>query len=117
MRVLRRTWAVVSQQGWNPGQHLIGQLTECEHEGVVFWVREALDKRTLFNVSSGERRGQKVNGPSRNRQSLELCCSEEHWERIAELVQQADALNRPVLRNRRFTRQWIDKQWTNGALG
>jgi hypothetical protein len=117
IRVLRRTWAVVSDQGWNPEHHLIGQLTECELDGIIFWVRESVDKRSRFNVSSNERRGEKCKGPSRSRQALELCCPEGHWDMIARLVHHADMLKRPVLRNRRFTRRWIDRQWNNGPLG
>ena len=117
MRILRQTWAVVSKQGWNPGHHLIGQLTECEHDGVVFWVRESVDKRTSFTTSSNQRRGEKCKTPSPNRQALELCCPAEHWEMIAAVVRDADVLQRPVLRNHRFTKRWIDKQWTNDVFG
>jgi hypothetical protein len=117
MRVLRLTWAVVSKQGWNPGHNLVGQLTECEHDGVVFWVREAVDKRTSFTTSSNQRRGEKCDKPSRNRQTLELRCPAEHWERIADIVREADVAKRPVLYNRRFTASWIEKQWHNDVLG
>lgn len=110
MRILLRTWAVVSTQGWNPGHRLIGQLTECEHDGIVFWVRETVDKRTSFTTSSNQRRGEKCKTPSPDRQALELFCPAEHWERIAAAVHEADALKRPVLSNRRFTRRWIDRQ-------
>lgn len=116
MRVLRHTWAVASAQGWNPGHHLIGQLTECEHDGLVFWVREALDKRTSFTTSSNQRRGEKCKTPSPRRQALELCCPAEHWQRIAAVVREADALKRPVLQNCRFTPAWIKRQWNNGPL-
>jgi hypothetical protein len=116
MRVLRYTWAVVSEQGWNPGHHLIGQLTECEQDGLVFWVREALDKRTSFTTSANQRRGEKCNTPSPNRQALELCCPAEQWERIAAIVHVADRMKRPVLQNRRFTPAWIRRQWEHGPL-
>jgi hypothetical protein len=117
MRVLRHTWAVVSAQGWNPGHHLIGQLTECEHDGVMFWVREALDKRTSFTTSSNQRSGEKCKAPSPNRQALELCCPAENWDRIVAVVREADTLKRPVLQNRHFTLAWIKRQWTNDSLG
>ncbi len=117
MQILRQTCAVVSKQGWNPGHHLIGQLTECEHDGIVFWVREAVDKRTSFNTSSNQRRGEKCDKPSPNRQSLELCRPVEHWEKMAKVILELDGLQRPVLQNHRFTLKWIASQWNNDVLG
>jgi hypothetical protein len=88
---------------------LTGQVTRCEYQGIVFYVRENVNATPAFNISSGERWGDKVGRkPSRFRQSLELLAPELHWEEIAQLVRQADTLGRPVLRNKLFNRAFID---------
>jgi hypothetical protein len=45
----------------------------------------------------------------RHRQILELLAPLDEWDRIAGIVHEADALKRPVRRNRRFTWRWAQE--------
>ena len=75
MKVLDKTnWTIaVGGGGYCPAPGLEGQVTKCEHEGVVFYMRENITAVSSFNMSSGERWGIKIGkSPSPSRQSLEL---------------------------------------------
>jgi hypothetical protein len=87
-------------------------LTKCRLGTVTFYVRENISTPAgHFHISSGERMGWKQGRLSRRHQQvLELAAPESHWERLAKLVHEADALKRPVRRNRRFTAAWAEKR-------
>jgi hypothetical protein len=96
---------------------LSSQITICRHEGTVFAVRENCNAIPMFNISSGERWGDKIgHRPSAKRQCLELLAPEEQWEEIAAVVKKADGLNRPVYKNNAFTFNWITKQIKNETV-
>jgi hypothetical protein len=86
-------------------------LTKCRHGGTVFYVRENIALLGgHFQISAGERMGWKQGRLSRRHlQILELAAPEGVWNQIAALVRDADALKRPVHRNRRFTSRWAEK--------
>jgi hypothetical protein len=65
------------------------QVTECEHNGRRFFVRENFRYDTFTSVSG-------VN-------VLELACAAEHFDELSRIVHEADGLKRPVVRNRTFT--------------
>lgn len=101
--------------GIMPGQKLIGQITKCRIDGVLCYVRENLDGRMSFYISSGQRWAEKGGnyadrGPMANRQILELVAPSLEWDRITALVHRADRLKRPVRRNRTFTKLWAETQ-------
>lgn len=115
---------VIEQCSWQagvacmPGQERIGQLTKAKvtiaGEEVVFYVRENLDGRQSFYISSNERMEFKEGRGNRKsrmrRQCLDLCAPDEHWEKIAELVRAADEDRRSVRGNRTFTKTWAEAQ-------
>jgi hypothetical protein len=102
----------------NPSGGLEGQLTKCRLGDTVFYVRENIAfMGGHFMVSSGERMGWKQGRLSgRHAQILELAAPEHDWERIAAVVQGADALKRPVRKNRRFTAKWAELHLRAGKL-
>jgi hypothetical protein len=98
----------------NPHGGLEGKLTKCRLGGLVFYVRENIAVRGgHFQVSSGERIGWKRGRLSkRHKQILELAAPDAEWDRIAAVVHDADALNRPVMRNGRFTIACAERQFS-----
>ena len=80
-----------------------GQATKIRVHGVVGWVRE--NRRTSsaehFCISSNERLRTKQEG--KGDQVLELAAAPRHWEMLAAHVAAVDTLNRPVLKNTRWT--------------
>lgn len=67
-------------------------------------------------MTAGERMGWKQGRLSpRHTQVLELAAPEKEWERIAAIVRDADALQRPVRKNRLFTITWAEKQFQHGS--
>ena len=95
----------------NPHGGLEGKLTKCRLGQTIFYVRENLiPSGGHFQVSAGERMGWKQGRLSRRHlQVLELAAPAEQWTHIANLVQDLDALKRPVRSNRRFTIEWAEK--------
>jgi hypothetical protein len=94
----------------NPHGGLEGKLTKCRLGGTVFYVRENVAVQGgHFMVSAGERMGWKQGRLARRHaQVLELVAPADEWAGIANLVHQADALQRPVRKNRRFTLKWAE---------
>jgi predicted DNA-binding WGR domain protein len=96
-------------------EHLCeGQITKCGWQGIVFYVRENLDGGWSFYISSNERLSDKGSGrgrgrPSLRRNVLDLRTQyESDWDAAADVVRSHDTLQRPVLRNRRFTVRWAE---------
>lgn len=88
---------------------LIGKVTKCMIKGVVVYTREMANGIDSFQISSGERWGDKVgHTPSKARQALELCAPAEVWDEIAEVVKAADQVKRPVRKNKLFTIKWAE---------
>lgn len=88
---------------------LTSQVTICQYKDILFFVRENINGISSFLISSGERWGDKV-GLKRirkERQTLELLCREDKWEEIAVMIHEVDEYHRPVLRNERFTENWV----------
>lgn len=84
------------------------QITLCQYDNIVFCVRENINGIPSFNISAGERWGDKTSKrPRPARQSLELLAPADVWEKIADLVKANDPHKRPVLRNTRFTWGWV----------
>jgi hypothetical protein len=115
-------FAVVASAEWtvhwggiNNAGGIAGRLTKCRTaDGLVFYVREN-QAVAHFNVSAGERQAMK-RGEVRGRQVLELCCAPALWEKLAAVVAAADALGRPVRRNRRFTPGWAERCLKNPGM-
>lgn len=113
MKVLAKgTWAFGG--GIMPGQKLEGQVTKLQLDDVIFYVRENLNGADSFHVSSPERWAEKGGnnadrGPRSHRQILDLCAPDEHWDRLAALVHEADSLKRQVRRHRTFTTKWAEE--------
>lgn len=78
------------------------QVTECEHEGRRFFVRENFRYDT-FTSSSGVRWGLQQGHTVGGVNVLELACKPEDFDALSHLVHEADALRRAVVRNRKFT--------------
>ena len=78
------------------------QITECEHEGRRFFVRENFRYDT-FTSNSGVRWGLQQGHTVSGVNVLELACRPEDFEELSRLVHEADALKRSVVRNRKFT--------------
>jgi len=78
------------------------QVTECEHGGRRFFVRENFRYDT-FTSNSGVRWGLQQGHSVRGVNVLELACEAGLFDELARIVQQADQLKRPVMRNRTFT--------------
>ena len=94
----------------HPSSHLCeGQITKCRWCGLLFYVRENLDGGWSFYISSNERMSDKGSNrgtgrPALRRNVLDLCTAHDRdWETAADVVRSHDPLQRPVLRNRRFT--------------
>lgn len=94
---------------------MIGQLTKCRYNRVIFYVRENLKGINSFIISSGERWGDKngTSKPRRERWSLDLCAPTEHWDTLAALVHEQDYYKRPVLKAKRFSYHWAEQQFLN----
>lgn len=95
---------------------LVGQVTKCRWRGrVIFYVRENVRGVDSFNISSGERWGEKVglSKPRKARWSLDLLAPDQHWEAIAKDVQEVDPHHRPVLRNSAFTTEWAEQRFSS----
>lgn len=78
------------------------QVTECEHGGRRFFVRENFRYDT-FTSNSGVRWGLQQGHSVSGVNVLELACEAGLFVELARIVQQADQLKRPVIRNRTFT--------------
>lgn len=72
------------------------QLTKCELDGEVFYVRE-----NLLN-------GEKV---------LEVCAPDHRWERACQVVWIEDSLKRKIIKNPDFTAEWAEKELADGTQG
>ena len=95
---------------------LEGQLSHCRLGIIEFFVRENLTGIDSFHISSGERYGDKAGKtPRSSRQSLELCCVQEHWEEVATAVREADSIKRPVVKSKRFTKEWAEHIFERSA--
>lgn len=70
------------------------QLTKCDLEGIVFYVRE--------NTLGGE-------------QVLEICAPEAAFERIWKVVWIEDSLKRKIIKNSGFTAEWAEKELSDGT--
>lgn len=92
---------------------MIGQLTKCHYNGVIFYVRENLKGINSFYISSGERWGDKqsLSTPRRERQSLDLLAPKKMWVEIAAQVNLEDTLSRKVMRSRTFNWKWAEEQF------
>jgi hypothetical protein len=109
IQVLSITWWHHGQSNFGGSTGLSSQVTKCCHQGVVFYVRENVNGIPSFNISSGERWGDKIGRkPRMDRQVLELACPPEYFDQLADLVRSADPLGRPVTANNRFTVQWAE---------
>lgn len=87
---------------------LVMQVTSCRIGNVEFYVRENINGVDSFMISSGERQGDKAGRkPSLKRNILEQSAPSAYWNEIASVVRKNDTLNRPVKRNRMFTRDWV----------
>jgi hypothetical protein len=64
-----------------------GCLTRCAVNGIRCYVRE---------------------NRQRHEDILELCCADEHWTTLAQLVRWLDPHQRQVCYNRNFTRIWAE---------
>lgn len=78
------------------------QVTECEHSGRRFFVRENFRYDT-FTSNSGVRWGLQQGHSVSGVNVLELACAAEHFDELSRIVHEADGLKRPVVRNRTFT--------------
>jgi hypothetical protein len=101
--------------GGTAREHLCeGQITKCRWFGIVFYVRENLDGGWSFYISSNERMSDKGSNrgtgkPAAHRNVLDLCTRHDaDWDAASDVVRCHDKLNRPVLRNRRFTIRWAE---------
>lgn len=100
--------------GIMPGQKQVGQVTKIDVGGVMCYVRENLDGRQSFLISSGQRWAEKGGNradrrPMQERQILDLCAPAAVWDQVASLVHHTDAHRRPVRRYRCFTSQWAKR--------
>jgi hypothetical protein len=78
------------------------QVTECEHDGRRFFVRENF-RYDSFTSNSGVRWGLQQGHTASGVNVLELACQPEHFDELSRIVHEADQLKRPVVRNRKFT--------------
>jgi hypothetical protein len=103
----RATWRIHAG-GVNYGSSggIDGQVTRLEMAGATFYVRENV-RRDQFAGGSGVGMALK-RGESRGVGVLELCAPEGCWDAVAAAVGAADAMKRPVVRNRRFTVAWAE---------
>jgi len=91
-----------------------GKLTKCAYGRIIFYVRENFTRRGGgFLVSSNERQGlhsgrckvKKAN------QVLEITMHHKQYtDTVAQLVAEADTMNRPVKLNRKFTPAWAEHE-------
>lgn len=78
------------------------QVTKCEKDRCLFYVRENF-RYESFASNSGVRWGLQQGHHVRGTNVLELACASDQFENLARAVHEADALKRPVVRNRAFT--------------
>lgn len=113
---------VVERTSWHFGKNncgyggMSGQLTKCLFEdNIEFYVRENLKGIDTFLISSSERWGDKqsLGSPRKARQSLDLLAPEQHWDRIAEAVREADCHKRPVYKAKGFTWKWAEGEFSH----
>lgn len=78
------------------------QVSECEHGGRRFFVRENFRYDT-FTSNSGVRWGLQQGHSVRGVNVLELACAPRQFDELSRIVHEADGLERPVVRNRAFT--------------
>ena len=78
------------------------QVTECEHSGRRFFVRENFRYDT-FTSNSGVRWGLQQGHTVTGINVLELACEAGQFDELSRIVREADKLKRPVVRNRTFT--------------
>lgn len=81
---------------------VVFQVTECEHGGWRFFVRENFRYDT-FTSNSGVRWGLQQGHSVSGVNVLELACEPKHFAELSRIVHEADGLKRPVMRNRTFT--------------
>ena len=70
------------------------QLTKCELDGAVFYVRE--------NFWNGEK-------------ILEVCAPDWRWQRACEVVWIEDSLKRKIIKNPDFTEEWAERELAGGT--
>jgi hypothetical protein len=80
----------------------VGQITKFDVGGIVCCVRENLDGRQSFNISSAQRWAEKGGNHADRGPKQERPCS------LAALVRDADTHNRGVRRHRCFTASWAE---------
>lgn len=115
IRVVRKTFWSFGATNMSEGG-LIGQLTHCIYKDQVpFYVRENVNGIPTFFISSSERWGDKTGKqPRPERMALELCAPPKYWQTIADVVHITDTLKRPVFRNSRFNKKFIQDQFEIG---
>lgn len=89
------------------------QVTECEHGGQRFFVRENFRYDT-FTSNSGVRWGLQQGHSVSGVNVLELACEPEHFEELSRIVHEADGLKRLVVRNRTFTVRTAPRSFQKG---
>ncbi|CAK0745446.1 hypothetical protein CCP3SC15_1390005 [Gammaproteobacteria bacterium] len=98
-------------RGAGPAHAVAGQLTVINWRGHTAYVRENYRSLTFYTssnarlgIAGGGRRGKNLGQlPADAQQILELAAPAPHWQTIADLVHQADAHHRPVVRSHNFT--------------
>lgn len=112
IEVLDKAPWIFSQDNMSNGG-LIAQVTKCKINDVIFYVRENVNGVNSFEISSGERWGDKAGSkPSRHRQVLELYAPEPVWEILKKAVEREDGLKRKVFKNRNFNEAFVTKIFT-----
>lgn len=97
--------------------YLVGQITRIQWGHITAYVRENLRLNDSFMIPSTARLGITGNGKRctpldhYGRSVLELACPADVWDQIARDVMQADALGRPVVRNRHWTTRTASTQF------
>jgi hypothetical protein len=104
------------------GSSLEGQVTKLRVEHTVCYARENLRIKDTFLIHSSARLGLgggivqgkvhagiKAGDNWAGTQVLELCAPADRWEECARIIRLADARDRPVLRNRQFTKAWAER--------
>ena len=106
------SWRVHSGGAWSgESGGIVGQLTKCRLDGVVFYLRENLGGVDPFFISSSARLGMKKGqNPAHSTQVLDLAAPAERWGEIAAAVRAADGMGRPVRRHARFTADWAEQR-------
>lgn len=88
---------------------LVGQVSKCRFEGVVFYVRENVTGIDSFTISFGDRWGDKIGSkPSPGRQVLEILAPKHFIPFLKRKVTESDQLKRRVITNSSFNKKFID---------